>query len=71
MCMGGRPSAPAAPKVDPAPTPVQPTDVQAGEGSGAAERREAERRKRGRAGTFLRNDEDTILGAAKGRDSLG
>ena len=70
MCMG-KPSVstPAAPKVDPVPTQVQPADVQAGGGSGDRERREQERRKR--AGTAIAQDRDTILGALSGRQTMG
>jgi hypothetical protein len=70
MCIKRSVSTPAAPRVDPAPTVVQPADVQADTGSGDKERREQERRKR--AGTALATDRDTILGGVgTGRSTMG
>jgi hypothetical protein len=70
MCIGRKVSTPAPPRVDPAPTTVQASDVQAEGGSGDKERREQERRKR--AATAIAQDRDTILGAApSGRNTMG
>lgn len=66
MCIGKNPSAPSAPKPDPAPTAVQAADVQA---TDKGERKEA--RRRGRSSTMTSTDRDTILGQLSGRNTLG
>lgn len=67
MCTGGGGSY-TPPKVDPAPTVVQSSDV--GSNDGATQ---SQKRKRGRASTMLSSDRDTILGGAtgSGRTTLG
>lgn len=53
------------PKVDPAPTTVQPADVSADESTPERKRR------RGRSSTELSTDRDTILGGTGTRTTLG
>lgn len=67
MCTGGGGSY-TPPKVDPAPTVVQSSDV--GSNDGATQ---SQKRKHGRASTMLSSDRDTILGGAtgNGRTTLG
>ncbi|MBF1706517.1 MAG: hypothetical protein HXO80_07615 [Selenomonas sp.] len=67
MCTGGGGSY-TPPKVDPAPTVVQSSDV--GSNDGATQ---SQKRKHGRASTMLSSDRDTILGGAtgSGRTTLG
>lgn len=67
MCTGGGGSY-TPPKVDPAPTVVQSSDV--GSNDGATQ---SQKRKHGRASTMLSSDRDTILGGATsgGRTTLG
>ena len=60
MCTGGGGSY-TPPKVDPAPTVVQSSDV--GSNDGATQ---SQKRKHGRASTMLSSDRDTILGGATG-----
>lgn len=64
MCTGKKASY-SAPKVDPAPTTVQPADVEAD--TTTPERK----RRRGRSSTELSTDRDTILGGAGTRETLG
>lgn len=69
MCSGGGGGGGSytPPKVDPAPTVVQSSDV--GSGDGAAK---AQKRRHGRASTMLSSDRDTILGTLTGgRTTLG
>lgn len=65
MCMGGGGSAPATPRVDPAPTVVQPSDVQAD--SGKNERKE--RRRIGRDSNVRAEDRNSILGSLLNGDN--
>jgi hypothetical protein len=64
MCMGGG-GAPATPRVDPAPTVVQPSDVQAD--SGKNERKE--RRRIGRDSNVRAEDRNSILGSLLNGDN--
>lgn len=71
MCTGGSGGGASytPPKVDPAPTAVQSSDI--GSGDSAAK---AQKRRHGRASTMLSSDRDTILGALTGnggRTTLG
>ena len=71
MCTGGGGSMPTytpPPKVDPAPTAVQSSDV--GSSDTASK---AQKRRHGRGSTMLSSDRDTILGTAQGggRTTLG
>lgn len=71
MCSGGGGGGGyvAPPKVDPAPTVVQSSDV--GSGDSAAK---SQKRRHGRASTMLSSDRDTILGTLTGgggRNTLG
>ena len=69
MCSGGGGGGGSytPPKVDPAPTVVQSSDV--GSGDSAAK---SQKRRHGRASTMLSNDRDTILGTLTGgRTTLG
>jgi hypothetical protein len=65
MCMGGGGDAPATPRVDPAPTVVQPSDVQAD--SGKNERKE--RRRIGRDSNVRAEDRNSILGSLLNGDN--
>ncbi|UZD43633.1 hypothetical protein [Selenomonas sputigena] len=70
MCSGGGGGSGSytPPKVDPAPTTVQPSDLSSKDTSSGQKRR------RGRASTSLANDRDTILGTiagSGGRTTLG
>jgi hypothetical protein len=68
MCSGGGGGSYTPPKIDPAPTVVQNSDVQAD--SGKNERKE--RRRVNRESTIRSLDRDTILGGlAAGNDKLG
>lgn len=66
MCSGGGSGGgyTPPPKVDPAPTVVQSSDV--GSNEGAAK---AQRRRHGRASTMLSSDRASILGTAEGQGS--
>lgn len=70
MCTGGGGGVTYTPppKVDPAPTVVQSTDVGTEDTAN-----KSQRRRRGRASTMLSSDRDTILGGATGggRTTLG
>jgi len=71
MCTGGSGGGASytPPKVDPAPTSVQSSDI--GSGDSAAK---AQKRRHGRASTMLSSDRDTILGTLTGnggRTTLG
>ena len=71
MCSGGGGSVSYTPppKVDPAPTAVQSSDIGAQDNASASQRR-----RRGRASTMLSSDRETILGTLAnggGRTTLG
>jgi hypothetical protein len=70
MCSGGGGSVSYTPppKVDPAPTSVQSSDI------GSDNASASQRRRRGRASTMLSSDRETILGTLAnggGRTTLG
>lgn len=68
MCSGGGGGGSyTPPKVDPAPTVVQSSDV------GTSDAIKSQKRRHGRASTMLSSDRDTILGGAtgNGRITLG
>ena len=69
MCTGGSGGGASytSPKVDPAPTAVQSSDIGSQDNASASQRR-----RRGRASTMLSSDRDTILGTLTGgRTTLG
>lgn len=62
MCSGGGGGSYTAPKVDPAPTTVQSSDID------TSSTQTQQRRRRGRSSTMLSTDRNTILGSLANSD---